>query len=58
MILVGKNMEEDNNRLDDWRLALEGKELIISKNKTEYIEYAFGGKYQKVEGIEINDNKR
>jgi hypothetical protein len=35
--------------LDEWRLALEGKELRISNNKTEYIKYDFGVKYQEIE---------
>jgi hypothetical protein len=39
IVLVGKNLEEVNIRLDKWRLVLEGKELGISRNKTEYIEY-------------------
>jgi hypothetical protein len=25
IVLVGENLEEVNNRLDEWRLALEGK---------------------------------
>jgi hypothetical protein len=48
-----------NNRSDKWRLTLEGKNyyilyifiLRISRNKIEYIEYNFGGKYQEFEGI-------
>jgi len=39
--LVGENREEVNQRLDVWRLALEGKGLMISKSKTEYVEYEF-----------------
>jgi hypothetical protein len=36
IVLVGGNLEEINNRFDKWRLALQGKGLRISKNKTEY----------------------
>jgi hypothetical protein len=35
--------------LDEWRLALEGKRLRISRNKIEYIEYDFWERYQEVE---------
>jgi hypothetical protein len=31
-----EKLEEVNNRLDEWRLALEGKILKISRNKTVY----------------------
>jgi len=27
IVLVGENLEDVNKRLDDWRLAFEGKEL-------------------------------
>jgi len=37
IVLVGENLEEINNRLDEWRLALEGKGLRIRRSKTEYI---------------------
>jgi len=33
IVLVGKNLKEVNNRLDEWRLALEEKGLRISKSK-------------------------
>lgn len=36
--MLGRQVEV-NQRLDKWRLALEGKELRISKIKTEYIKY-------------------
>jgi hypothetical protein len=39
IVLIKENLEEVNNRLDKWRLALEGKGLRISRNITEYIEY-------------------
>jgi hypothetical protein len=32
-------------------VALERKRLKIIRNKTEYIEYDFRGRYQKVEGM-------
>jgi len=50
IVLTGENLEEVNNRLDEWRLALEGMELRICRNKTEYTEYDFGGKDQEVYG--------
>jgi hypothetical protein len=43
IVLLGENLEEVNNRLNELRLALEGKGLRISRNKTEYIQYEFGG---------------
>jgi hypothetical protein len=46
IVLIGENLEEVNNRLDKRRLALKGKKLRISRNKTEYFEYDFGGRYQ------------
>jgi len=39
--LVGENREEVNQRLDVWRLALEGKGLRISRSRTRYIKYEF-----------------
>jgi len=55
--LVGKNLEEVNNRLNEWRLALEGKGFRICRNKTEY---DFGGKDQEVDGTRraMTDNKQ
>jgi hypothetical protein len=43
IVLIGDNLEEVN-RLNEWRLALEGKGLRISRNKTNNIEYNFGGR--------------
>jgi len=36
--------------LDELRLALERKVLRFIRNKTEYIEYDFGGRDQVVDG--------
>jgi len=36
--------------LDEWRLALEGKILEISRSKTEYMEYKFEGRDLDVDG--------
>jgi len=44
IVLVGENLEEVNNKLYEWRLAIDGKGLRISRSKTEYIEYDFDGK--------------
>jgi len=41
IVLVGENLEDVSIRLGEWMLALEGKELRISRTKTEYKEYAF-----------------
>lgn len=35
-VLVGEN-KEVNQRLNMWRLALEGEELRINRRKTKYI---------------------
>jgi hypothetical protein len=51
IVLVEGNLAKINNRLDEWRSALEGKRLKISRNKTEYIQYDFGGRYQEIEGM-------
>jgi len=48
IVLVRENLEDVNNWLNEWRLALEEKRLRISRNKTEYIEYKFGGKDQDI----------
>jgi len=37
IVLVGETLKEVINRLDEWRLALEGKGLRVSRNKTEYL---------------------
>lgn len=51
IVLIGENLEDVNNRLDEWRLALEEKSLRISRNKIEYIDYEFGENDQEVEAI-------
>jgi hypothetical protein len=51
MVLIGGNLEKVNNRLDEWRSALKRKRLKISRNKTEYIQNDFGGRYQENEGM-------
>jgi len=38
IVLVGENLKKINCGLDEWRLALEGKRLRISRNKTEYTQ--------------------
>lgn len=35
IVLVGDNLEEVNNRLNKWRLGLEGKRLRMRGRKTE-----------------------
>jgi hypothetical protein len=39
--VLEENLEEFNNKLDEWRLAQEGEGLRISRNETDYIEYDF-----------------
>jgi hypothetical protein len=34
ILLVGENLEVFYNRLDEWKLVLEGKGLRINRNKT------------------------
>jgi len=51
IFLVGENLKDVNNRFDEWRLALEGKGLWISRNKIEYVEYEFGERDQEVEDM-------
>lgn len=52
IVLVDDNLEDVNNSLDKWRLALEGRGLRISRNKTQYIiEYEFRRRDQEVEGM-------
>jgi hypothetical protein len=51
IILVEENLKEVDNSLDEWRIALEGRELRISRNKIKYIDYNFGGRYHEVEGM-------
>lgn len=41
-----KFLEEVNNRLKNWRTAIEGNKLNVNGNKTEHIEYEFGEKEQ------------
>ena len=37
IVLVAETREEVSNKLDEWREALEGKGLRISRTKTEYL---------------------
>ena len=43
IVLVGETKEEVSNKLDEWRKALKGKGLRISRTKTEYLRYDFSG---------------
>lgn len=38
-IVLIENLEEVNNRLEKWRIALKGKRLKINRSKTNYILY-------------------
>jgi hypothetical protein len=41
IVLVRGNLKKVNYRLDNWRSKRKG--LKINRNKTEYIQYDFGG---------------
>ena len=41
--LVTETKEEANSKLEEWRKALEGKGLRISRTKTEYLRCNFSG---------------
>ncbi len=43
IVLVAETKEEVSNKLDEWREALEGKGLRISRTKTEYLRCDFSG---------------
>lgn len=48
VVLVGVNFEEMNYRPEEWREVFEKKWLRISIDKTEYIDYDFGERKQRV----------
>ena len=41
IVLVTETKEEANSELQEWREALEGKGLRISRTKTEYLRCNF-----------------
>ena len=43
IVLVAETKEKVSNKLDEWREALEGKGLCISRTKTEYLRCDFSG---------------
>ena len=43
IVLVADTKEEVNNKLDEWKEVLEGKELRIIHTKTEYLRCDFSG---------------
>ena len=43
IVLVAETREEVSNKLDEWREALRGKGLRISRTKTEYLRWDFSG---------------
>ena len=43
IVLVAETKEEVKNKLDEWRKALEGKGLHISRTKIEYLRCDFSG---------------
>ncbi|XP_022024525.1 uncharacterized protein LOC110924848 [Helianthus annuus] len=43
LIEVVETKQRLNERLDEWRVALEGKGLRISRSKTEYLHCDFSG---------------
>ena len=49
IVLFAKTKEETNSKLEEWRAALEGKGLRISRSKTEYLRCDFSGTEPKGE---------
>ena len=43
IVLIAETKHSLNMRLEEWRLALEGKGLRISHSKTEYMHCIFSG---------------
>ncbi|XP_076921109.1 uncharacterized protein LOC143582426 [Bidens hawaiensis] len=43
IVLVAETIHKLNARLEEWRAALEDKELRISRSKTEYLHCDFSG---------------
>ena len=43
IVLAAKTKEEANSKLEEWREALKGKGLRISRMKTVYLRYDFSG---------------
>ncbi|XP_076883440.1 uncharacterized protein LOC143532207 [Bidens hawaiensis] len=43
IVLIPVSKQDLNMRLEEWRAALESKSLKISRSKTEYLYYDFGG---------------
>ena len=43
IVLVAETKKELSNKLDEWREALKGKGLHISRTKTEYLRCDFSG---------------
>ena len=43
IVLVAETREEVSNKLDEWRKALDGKGLRISRTKIEYLRCDFSG---------------
>ena len=41
--MVAETKEEANSKLEEWREALEGKGLRISRTKTKYLRCNFSG---------------
>lgn len=50
IFLIREYLVEDNNRLEKWRVGLEGDGLKISRSKSKYIQYELGRREQKVNG--------
>ena len=43
IVLVAETKEEANSKLEEWREALKGKGLGISRTKTKYLRCNFSG---------------
>ncbi|KAD4179745.1 hypothetical protein E3N88_28336 [Mikania micrantha] len=53
----GRNEDNINARLEEWRLALERKGLRISRSKTEYLYYNFSGSISEENQVTIGDQE-
>ena len=46
IVLVAETKEKVNNKLEEWRAVLEGRELRMSRTKTKYFRCDFSGTLQ------------
>lgn len=49
IVLVEERFKEVNGRLEEWREAIERKDLRVSRDITEYMAYDFGERKYRVD---------